>query len=246
VTEVAPGVHRLGTHIVNWYVVEDGDALTAVDAGLPGFADTVEADLDAHGLDAAKVEAVVLTHSDGDHTGLATRFKEAGARVLIHSGDAATLAEPAAKSGDAAPAKLARHLWRPALWRFFGHMARRGGGRPPGVEPDDTFSDGDVLDVPGRPRVLHTPGHTPGHSAIFLGDRGVLFVGDSICTWNPLTGSRTPQVMPHAFNEDNRACVSSLEAIAAADAGVLLPGHGDAWHGSPAKAAERAHGLAEA
>ena len=238
--EVAPGVFRLGTHIVNWYVVKDGDALTAVDAGLPGFGDTLDDDLRAHDLDPGRVEAVVLTHSDGDHTGLATRFKEAGARVLIHSDDAGTLAKPGPKSGDAAPLKLLPQVWRPALWRFFGYMARRGGGKPPAVEADATFAGGDVLDVPGRPRVLHTPGHTSGHSAFVLEDRGVLFVGDSLCTWNPLTGGRTPQLMPHAFNEDNGACVRSLDAIAGADAGVLLPGHGDPWHGSPAKAAERA------
>jgi len=240
VAEVAPGVFRLGTHIVNWYVVKDGDALTAVDAGLPGFGDTLDDDLRAHDLDPGRVEAVALTHSDGDHTGLATRFKEAGARVLIHSDDAGTLAKPGPKSGDAAPLKVLPHVWRPALWRFFGYMARRGGGKPPAVEADATFADGDVLDVPGRPRVMHTPGHTSGHSAFLLEDRGVLFVGDSLCTWNPLTGGRTPQLMPHAFNEDNGASVRSLDAIAGADAGVLLPGHGDPWHGSPAKAAERA------
>jgi glyoxylase-like metal-dependent hydrolase (beta-lactamase superfamily II) len=244
VSEVAPGVIRLGSHIVNWYVVRDGEALTAVDAGLPGFGDTLEEDLRAHDLDPGNVEAVVLTHSDADHTGLASRFKEAGARVLIHAEDAGTLAKPGPKSGDAAPLKLVTHLWRPALWRFFGYMARRGGGKPPSVDADATFADGDVLDVPGRPRVLHTPGHTSGHSALLLEDRGVLFVGDSLCTWNPLTGSRTPQPMPHPFNEDNGACLRSLDAIAGADAGVLLAGHGDPWHGSPAKAAERARAAA--
>jgi glyoxylase-like metal-dependent hydrolase (beta-lactamase superfamily II) len=240
VAEVAPGVFRLGSHIVNWYVVKEGDALTAIDAGLPAFGDTLEGDLGAEGLDPGQIEAVVLTHSDGDHTGLAPRFKEAGARVLVHSRDEGTLAKPGPKSGDAAPLKLLTNAWRPALWRFFVYMARRGGGNPPGVEADATFADGDVLDVPGRPRVLFTPGHTAGHSALLLEDRGVLFVGDSLCTWNPLTGGRTPQLMPRVFNEDNRACLSSLDAVAGAGAGVLLPGHGDPWHGSPAKAAERA------
>ena len=244
-TEVAPGVYRLGNHIVNWYVVRDGDALTAVDAGLPAFAGTLEEDLGAHGLDPSRVEAVVLTHSDGDHTGLAARFKEAGARVLIHDADRATLAKPGPKSGDAAPPKLVREIWRPALWRFMGHMARRGGGKPPPVEADATFGDGDVLDVPGRPRVLYTPGHTAGHSAFLFEGPGALLAGDSVCTWNPLTGSRRLQLMPRAFNEDNQACLRSLDAIAGADAGVILPGHGDPWHGSPAKAAERAREAAE-
>jgi glyoxylase-like metal-dependent hydrolase (beta-lactamase superfamily II) len=240
VPEVASGVYRLGTPIVNWYLVEDGGAVTAVDAGLPGFGDTLEEDLRAHGLELAQVEAVVLTHSDSDHTGLAGRFRDAGARVLIHAADAGTLAKPGPKSGDAAPAKLAREAWRPALWRFFGHMMRNGGAHAAKVEPDATFRDGDVLDVPGRPRVLHTPGHTAGHCSLLLADRGVLLLGDAMCTWNPLTGRRAPGLMPHAFNEDNRACLASLKAIAGVDAGVLLPGHGEPWHGSPAVAAERA------
>ena len=31
--------------LVNWYLVEDGDRLTAVDAGLPGFAEDLEEEL---------------------------------------------------------------------------------------------------------------------------------------------------------------------------------------------------------
>jgi glyoxylase-like metal-dependent hydrolase (beta-lactamase superfamily II) len=237
-------VHRLGTEIVNWYLVEEDGALTAVDAGIPGLAGTLDADLRTLGFSRDQVQAVVLTHSDGDHTGLASRFKEAGARVLVHEEDAPALRKPGPKKGDAAPAKLLRELWRPAMWRFMGHMARRGGGRPPAVEPDATFAGGDVLEVPGRPRVLHTPGHTAGHSALLLGERGVLFVGDALCTWNPLSGSRGPQLMPQAMNEDNRACITSLDVIAGADAKVVLPGHGAPWHGSPAVATERARAVA--
>ena len=242
--EVASSVFRLGTPIVNWYLVHEDGALCAVDSGLPGYGDSLEADLREHGFKPADIDAVVLTHSDGDHTGLAARLREAGARVLVHRDDAATLAEPGPKSGDAAPAKLARQLWRPGLWRFMGHMIRSGGAHPAGVEADATFDDGDVLDVPGSPRVLHTPGHTGGHSSLLLGDRRVLLVGDALCTWNPISGRRAPQLMPRFFNEDNRACVSSLDAIAEADAGVLLPGHGDPWHGSPAIAADRARAAA--
>jgi glyoxylase-like metal-dependent hydrolase (beta-lactamase superfamily II) len=242
-SEVAPGVFRLGTRIVNWYLVLEDGALTAVDAGLPGYAGTLEADLQTHGFEPGQIEAVVLTHSDSDHTGLAGRLREAGARVLVHASDAATLAKPRPKSGDAAPAKLVTQLWRPGLWRFMGHMTRNGGAHPAGLEPDATFTDGDVLDVPGRPRVVHTPGHTAGHSALLFGERRVLFVGDALCTWNPLTGRRSAQLMPKVFNEDNGACLESLKAIAETDAAVLLPGHGDPWHGAPDAAARQARAL---
>lgn len=241
-TPIAPGLFRLGTPTVNWYVVEDAGRLTAVDAGLPGYGETLDADLARLGFSTADIAAVVLTHSDGDHTGLASRMREAGARVLIHALDAPGLAKPGPKSGDAAPIKAVPLLWCPALWRFMGHMMRNGGAHPPSLEGAETFEDGAVLDVPGRPRALHTPGHTAGHCALHFEQHGALFVGDALCTWNPLTGRRTPQLMPKRFNEDNAACRRSLERIAAVDAGVLLPGHGDPWHGSAAAAAARALG----
>lgn len=239
-TEVAPGVFRLGTPIVNWYVVADGDRLTALDAGLPAYAARLDADLAGLGLSIGAIEAVVLTHSDADHTGMALRMREAGARVLIHSDDAGTLAKPGPKSGDAAPAKLLPLLWRPAFWRFMGHMARNGGGKPARIEDAETFADGEQLEVPGRPRVVHAPGHTAGHCALLLEDRGVLFVGDALCTWNPLTSERRPQLMPKQFNSDNRACAESLTKLALLEARVLLPGHGEPFHGTPGEAVERA------
>src|SRR4051812_31268689 len=158
--EIVPGAYGLGTGMVNWYLVEDGGRLTAVDAGLPGFRDTLDADLQAIGHGIGDVEAVVLTHCDGDHTGLANPFKEAGASVLIPSADERKLRKPGPKSGDASPLRLVAVMWRPGTIRFFREMAKYGGARPRSVEPTATFENGDLLDVPGRPRVVATPGHT--------------------------------------------------------------------------------------
>jgi glyoxylase-like metal-dependent hydrolase (beta-lactamase superfamily II) len=242
--EIAPGVHGLGTEIVNWYLIEVDGRLVAVDSGLPKFEETLDADLEAIGRKREDVEAVVLTHSDGDHTGLASPLREAGARVLIHAEDDATLRKPGPKSGDASPPHLIPYMVRPSFWRFMGHMAKRGGGKPPKIEGAETFVDGDVLDVPGRPRVVHTPGHTPGHSSIVFDGLGVLFAGDALCTWNPLTGERVPQLMPAAFNTSNVRCVESLGALIRVDAQLMVTGHGDPWHGTPADAVARARDVA--
>ena len=86
--------------------MEDGGRLTAVDAGLPGFKGSLSSDLATVGCALGDVEAVVLTHSDADHTGLAAAFREAGARVLIHSDDEPKLRRPGPKSGDASPPKI--------------------------------------------------------------------------------------------------------------------------------------------
>jgi glyoxylase-like metal-dependent hydrolase (beta-lactamase superfamily II) len=242
--EIAPGVHGLGTEIVNWYLVEVDGRLVAVDSGLPKFEETLDADLEAIGRKREDVEAVVLTHSDGDHTGLASPLREAGARVLIHTDDEATLRKPGPKSGDGSPLHLVPYMVRPAFWRFMGHMAKRGGAKPPKIEGAETFVDGDVLDVPGRPRVVHTPGHTPGHSSIVFDGIGVLFAGDALCTWNPLTGERVPQLMPAAFNTSNVRCVESLGALIPVDAQLMVTGHGEPWPGTPADAVARARDVA--
>jgi glyoxylase-like metal-dependent hydrolase (beta-lactamase superfamily II) len=238
-TEIAPGVHGLGSPVVNWYVVEDGGRLTAVDAGLPAFAGDLEADLRAIGHRPQDVEAVVLTHSDADHTGVVPALREAGARALIHLGDRDTLAKPGPKAGEASPRHLIPYMRHPGFWRFMGHMARRGGAKPPKIEGAETFGDGDVLDVPGRPRVVHTPGHTPGHSALLFEGRA-LFVGDELCTRDPLSGREGPQVMPTHFNVSTDQCFESLAAIEGLEADVLLPGHGEPWREGVAAAVTRA------
>ena len=113
---------------------------------------------------------------------------------------------------------------------------RLGGLRPPRVEGAETYSDGAVLDVPGSPRVVHTGGHTPGHSVLLFESHGALFAGDSLCTWNPLTGRRGAQLMPTAFNVSTDGAYEALTKIEALDAKVVLPGHGDPLRDSPAAA----------
>ena len=242
-TEISPGVHGLGSSVVNWYLVADGGRLTAVDAGLSGFADSLEADLGRIGHGLGDVEALVLTHSDGDHTGLAPRLRAAGARVLVHADDQATLRKPGAKGGDASPRHVLPNIWRPALWRLLGHMVRRG-ARPGRIEDAESFADGDVLDVPGRPRVVHTPGHTPGHCALHFESLGALFVGDALCTHEILSPGGAPRLMPSFLNVDNRAALASLAAIERLEAELVLPGHGDPWREGPAAAVASARAQA--
>jgi glyoxylase-like metal-dependent hydrolase (beta-lactamase superfamily II) len=240
--QVAPGVWRLGSDFVNYYALEEGGRLTLVDAGAPKFGATLEAELGAAGFSLADVEAVVLTHSDSDHTGVVPPLQEAGARVLIHEADEETLRHPRPKTGDARPSRLLRELWRPGFWRLIATMARVGAAHPPKVEGAETCSDGDLLDVPGRPRAIHTPGHTAGNSAIHFEQRGVLVAGDTMCSLNPLTRARGPQLMPQSFNVSNAQARESLARIAGLEADVVLFGHGEPWHGGVAAAVAEARG----
>jgi glyoxylase-like metal-dependent hydrolase (beta-lactamase superfamily II) len=160
--------------------------------------------------------------------------------VLVHEDDEGTLRRPRLKTGDASPRNLLPYLRRGVPWRLGVHLGRLGGARPTAVEGAETYSDGDVLDVPGSPRAVHTPGHTPGQCVLLFEGAGALFVGDALCSWNPLTGTRGPQLMPFPLSVDNERCVRSLDRIEALEAEVLLPGHGDPVREGPAAAVAHA------
>ena len=226
--EVTSGVHRMGTSRVNWYLIAEHGRFTAVDSGLRGYGARLEQDLASVGAKAEDVEAVVLTHSDGDHTGIAAALSRAGARVMIHRADETTLRNPAPKGGEASPVHMLPHLWRPVLVGFAAHLLRNGWARPIPPAEVELFADGDELDVPGHLRVVHTPGHTPGHCALLLSG-GIVFAGDALCTWNPFDGSRGPQLMSAPANVDNAQAHVSLERLQALKPRLLLPGHGDPW-----------------
>jgi glyoxylase-like metal-dependent hydrolase (beta-lactamase superfamily II) len=241
-TEIAPGLYRLGTEQVNWYLVEHGGRLYAIDAGFPKLADTLDPNLAKAGLSADRIEAVVLTHSDGDHTGLARALGERGARVLIHEADDPSLRRPGPKGGDASVPRLLANLRRPEVRKILGHTIRYGGAKPPKIEGAETFRNGDAL--PGGLVAVHTPGHTRGHCALLHRERRVLFAGDALIDHELITKGRGPQVMPRYTNIDTAQALASLAAIETldSDVDVLLFGHGEPWRGGTAAAVRSARG----
>jgi len=99
-------------------------------------------------------------------------------------------------------------LAKPGAWKLFGHFARYGALSQPKIEQTVDLAPGETLDVPGQPQVIATPGHTDGHVVFHFPQHRVVFVGDSICTWHPITGERGPQQM--AFNVSNSEALDSL------------------------------------
>jgi glyoxylase-like metal-dependent hydrolase (beta-lactamase superfamily II) len=159
--EILPGVHLVegvdpspdfSTHV---YLLQDkGSSWTLIDAGLPGSDVAIAAYLRKHQIDPHAVTKVLLTHLHRDHTGaLKAVLATTGARAFAHWLEAAFIAcDP----------------------------PYEGPGTPP-AEPvvvDETFKDGDTLDVAGGLIAYHTPGHTPGHTSYYHPERKLLFSGD--------------------------------------------------------------------
>jgi glyoxylase-like metal-dependent hydrolase (beta-lactamase superfamily II) len=160
---LADGVWRIPTaprDLISSFAVAGADGgITLVDAGLPFRAARTRllAGLRAIGADPADVRRVVITHAHPDHTGgLAELVRRTGdAEVLVHE--------------------------REAVYLRDGRTPRTSRGKRrtfAKVTPTSEFRDGDVL--PGGLRVVHVPGHSPGHVALLLEGAGVLIPGDAV------------------------------------------------------------------
>jgi glyoxylase-like metal-dependent hydrolase (beta-lactamase superfamily II) len=88
--------------------------------------------------------------------------------------------------------------------------------------------------------VIACPGHTYGHVALHLPDSGVLLSGDALVTLDPYTGRTGPRIVAGAATADSALNLASLDALAATDATIVLPGHGEPWTGGVVEAVRRA------
>lgn len=214
-----PTLRRVGDDLVAAYVVVADDGVTVVDAGLPGHWRALVRELAAVGRTVDDVRGVVLTHGDTDHLGFAERLRrDHGVPVHVHAADAARA------RGEEKP-HTHWGAWRlgPTA-RFLTYAAARGGLRTTYVAEVSTVADGDVLDLPGAPRVVALPGHSPGSIAVHVPAVDAVMVGDALTTRHVLTGRTGPAPAP--FTDDPEQALDSLDRLADLDARWVLPGHG--------------------
>lgn len=222
--QLAPSLHRIGgSSLVNSYLIADQTGVTLVDAGLPGDWKRLSVELAAMGRSLDDIRGVVLTHGDTDHIGFAERLRrERGVPVYVHAADVprarGEVSKPSTGWGPVKPGAMLGFLW---------YAGRNGGLRVSPVAEVVPVDDGATLDLPGSPRVIHIPGHTPGTAAIHVPAVDALFVGDALTTRNVLTGESGPRIAPFTLDPDgSRASWAKLDPI---DARWLLVGHGDPW-----------------
>jgi glyoxylase-like metal-dependent hydrolase (beta-lactamase superfamily II) len=220
---LAANLHRVGSDIVACYLVEDDTGVTMVDAGLPGHWRELVDEIESMGRTLADIKGLILTHGDSDHLGVAERLRsEHGVPVYVHEADAPQARGEAPKRNPA----WGRFRIGPILG-FFWYAARRGGMKVlPVGEVIGLTSDG-PLQLPGKPEIIHIPGHSPGSIAIHCPSVQALFVGDALTTRHVLTGVEGPQPAP--FTLDKVMASESLGRLEGLDVSWVLPGHGPPW-----------------
>jgi glyoxylase-like metal-dependent hydrolase (beta-lactamase superfamily II) len=230
VRELAPGVHALGGSKgghVRAFLLETNGELTLVDTLFENDGSGVLDAIRKLGRSPGDLMRIALTHAHRSHLGgLAALKRETGAAVLAHEWEADIVSgdRPAQPVGLKPTAPFRTYPFQVGI--FFNRPKHR----PCPI--DESIGDGDAV---GPLRVLHVPGHSPGHLAFFLEERRVLLSGDAIATW-PRFEAGWPAF---TLNPDQHA--ESIRRLAALEAAIVGVGHGNPITDG---AAERVHRLA--
>jgi glyoxylase-like metal-dependent hydrolase (beta-lactamase superfamily II) len=236
--EAAPGIHRIEDAHTNWYLVQDGERLTVVDTGLPRSWNSLQRTVARLGRSLKDIEAVVLTHAHFDHMGFARRAQtELRVPVLAHETERPVVSHPWRYDHERSRLRYLRH---PEFVRILAEMSAMGALWVKGTDSLTPYAAGQTLDVPGRPQVVPTPGHTYGHCSLYFPDRGAVIVGDAFVMLDPYTGRHGPCVVAGAATANSAQALKSLDALADLDATTALTGHGPVWTGSIRDAVEHA------
>ena len=225
VFEVRVPFQNISTNDTNCYIVKDGDDVLVVDTGAPsdeGFA-ILDAALDELDVDRARMR-FFLTHLHLDHAGLVDRLALPGAKLYVSPVDFESVrASRAASSYDAARRAFTAEGVPPSDASGYARYA---------VEPRlfdasrlelVASCDGDAVEVGRyRFRVVETPGHTPGHLALYEPSSRILFGGDHVLF------VISPSIALFPDGEDGlQAYFDSLDKVRALRCGTLLVSHGE-------------------
>jgi glyoxylase-like metal-dependent hydrolase (beta-lactamase superfamily II) len=225
-TDVGPGVHRLRRAATNLYLVEVGDRILLIDAGLPQMWRELSRAMAHLGKSPADVAGVLLTHGHFDHVGMGSRIqREWDVPVWVHRSDSALARHPYRYQRE--QSRVLFPLRHPASLPILGRMAAAGALWVRGVKGVESVDIG--ADLPGGPQLLATPGHTFGHVAVHFPDRDTLIVGDALVTLDPYTGRVGPRIVPGAATANTELARRSLTTLVDTRARVVLPGHGEPW-----------------
>ena len=185
ILELEPNVPNV-TGTIYPVLVWDDKNTVLIDTGLPGQAETLLELIKKEGVQPEKIDTIIITHHDMDHIGsLAPIVKwintknngESIVQVLSHE-----IEKPYIQS-EKLPIKFTKEI----LEEMQKQLAKLSPEQQ--KEYKSTFSDNkpevtgivyhqQELPLCGGMRILHTPGHTPGHICIYLEKYKTLVAGD--------------------------------------------------------------------
>ncbi|MDR9856176.1 MBL fold metallo-hydrolase [Paenibacillus sp. VCA1] len=154
---------------------DDKHGATLVDTGMMGQMEQMEKAVREAGLRLSDIQRIILTHQDVDHVGNLPALIAANPNIEVwaHADDIPYI------TGEKRIIKMTdeRIVQMPeaaqsAIRALFEKL--------PSIRISRVLEDGEMLDIHGGMRVIHTPGHTPGHVCLYLPEEKLLLAADEL------------------------------------------------------------------
>ena len=211
---ITPHLFQISLGAVNCFVIDAGkEGLALVDTGYEGSTEKIFKALKSGGKSPMAIRRIILTHTHPDHAGSAADIKQqTGARIIAHPADA--------RLAERGIAGRLPHAVSPGLVNklVYSFLIKNKPNKIPPFTADVLVNDGDILSMLDGIRVIHTPGHSAGHIALYIAKDDVLIAGD-ICAHVMGLGLS-------AVYEDRALGVQSILKAAQIPFGKAVFGHG--------------------
>lgn len=212
--EVVPGVYQITTQFkaANAFLIV-GDELTLIDTGLKGSQSRIEKLLKEVDRSPRELTQIILTHCHIDHVGSLAALKDlSSAKVAVHRADADYLSKVLPYPKPEA---------KPLSWLFSTFVLPL--FNCPAITADTLLDDGSELNALSGLKVIHTPGHTPGHICLYSSQKRILFAGD-------ILRSRAGKLRLGAdtYSKDSDQARGSLGRLRGLQVDTICLSHGDA------------------
>ena len=196
----------------------DENEVALIDTGLPGQFELLKEEIIRCGFTPKRITKVILTHQDLDHIGSAKIFHDLGAEIMAYNEEAPYI------QGDTPLIKVAdmeANLDKlpPERLEFYNRL--KSAMPSLNVHVDSLLSDEQLLNFCGGIRVIHTPGHTPGHMALLLCEANVIVCGDAANIKDGLLVGAKPD-----YSHDMKAAEESFKRITSLNAAGYICYHG--------------------
>jgi hydroxyacylglutathione hydrolase len=196
---------------VNAFLIKVREGFVLIDTGLSMHWKRLEAKLISSGCLPDKLNLVIITHGDFDHSGNCAKLQEKyKCRIAMYKNDS-----PIVENGLFMKRK-ARTLQAKML--ILIRLLFRRKFVLDGFRPDINLKEGQNLDEYGfNATVVHIPGHTKGSIGIITND-GNLFAGDIFIN------NRKPDIATYIENPDELK--NSINILKNMNIKTVYPGHG--------------------
>ncbi len=197
----------LGGMSGNCYLLETEDRFVLIDTGSKSKRKKLEQILIGAGCLPGKLDLVLLTHGDFDHSGNCAYLRENyQTKVAMHAADAGMV-----ETGNMFANRQAGNQVMKGLIKLFFRITR--------FSPDFIIDEQSDLSAYGlHIKILSLPGHSRG-SIGFLFDTGEFFCGDLFANWKD-------KPAPGKIIDNKREFEKSLSTVRDLNITTIYPGHG--------------------